>query len=71
MPLEITHRGHVLNQTQVNALIPVLNKRMRSRMSLAKFEEECDKALEEAGCPLTLDQKLTSMIEQGNKNAKA
>lgn len=65
--LEITHRGQVLTQDQVNALIPVLNKRARSRMSLAKIEEECDKALEAAGCPLSLTQQLDAIIKEGEE----
>ncbi len=52
MTLSIVHRGHELTQQQLDALIPVLNRSMRGEINKRKFEAECDKALEAAGCPV-------------------
>lgn len=62
MTLQVIHRGHSLSQEQLDALVPVLNKSMRKRMSKKKFEEECDAALIAAGCPVP--------EEEGKENAR-
>ena len=41
-----------LTQEQLNAITPVLNESMRRRWSKKALEQNCRKAMEEAGCPL-------------------
>jgi hypothetical protein len=53
MSLEL--RGHILNQRQLDAMLPVLNDRMHGKVSEAGFEQACVDALEKAGCPLGYD----------------
>lgn len=51
--MSITHRGHVLTQQQLDAIVPVLNNKMQGKIRGAKaFEAAVDKALEAAGCPV-------------------
>lgn len=57
MSLSITHRGQKLSQTQLDALIPVLNKYMHGEIKKSDFNTEADKALAEAGCPVRQMEK--------------
>lgn len=51
--MRIIHRGHVLNQQQLDAILPVLQDSMSGRYRMKKkLEAAIDRALEEAGCPL-------------------
>lgn len=50
--MKIIHRGHVLTQQQLDALVPVLNRSMQGDIKKRDFEAECDKALEAARCPV-------------------
>ena len=54
MTLSITLKGYKLSQDQLDAIVPVINRRMLKspRLSLRKFEEACVKAMAESGCPL-------------------
>jgi len=62
MSLKIIHRGHELNQQQLDALVPVLNRRISGEIKNKNFEAECDKALIEAACPAPI---LSSKELQG------
>ena len=56
-PFSIELRGVKLSQAQLDAIVPVLNEKMRSRkMSLKAFEERCIQAMVEAGHPLTVKE---------------
>lgn len=51
--MKITHRGHTLNQQQLDAIVPTLNDYMHSKIVGKKqFKSAIDQALEKAGCPL-------------------
>lgn len=50
--MRIIHRGHELNQQQLNAILPVLQDSMNGRYRVKKkLEAAIDQALEAAGCP--------------------
>lgn len=54
MTLRIIHRGVVLDQQQLDAIVPVLNDSMNGVIrGKKKLEAAIDKALEAAGCPVT------------------
>ncbi|EMJ4585544.1 hypothetical protein ROT11_006650 [Pseudomonas aeruginosa] len=51
--MRIIHRGHELNQKQLDAILHVLLDSMNGRYRVKnKLEAAIDKALEAAGCPL-------------------
>lgn len=51
--MSIIHRGVVLNQQQLDAIVPVLNQSMDGKhRGRKRLEAAIDKALEEAGCPV-------------------
>lgn len=51
--MRIIHRGHELNQQQLDAILPVLLDSMNGRYRVKKkLEAAIDQALEAAGCPL-------------------
>lgn len=46
-------KGVELSDDQLNAITPVIKKfAQRSRINKQQMEEECLKAMQEAGCPL-------------------
>ncbi|MEA8592298.1 hypothetical protein PZT57_26990 [Pseudomonas aeruginosa] len=52
--MRIIHRGHELNQQQLDAILPVLQESMNGRYRVKKkLEAAIDQALEAAGCPLS------------------
>lgn len=51
MAFELIHKGKPLSEQQANAIVPVLNQLMANKISRHKFEEACEKAMEEAGVP--------------------
>ncbi len=53
----INLRGFILEQPQLDALVPVLNDSMQGKISKKKFEQACVDALDNAGCPLRDDQE--------------
>lgn len=54
----VIHRGHELNQQQLDALVPVLNRHMHGEIKKKDLCAEFDKALEAAGCPVVLTADL-------------
>ncbi|HGM8089290.1 TPA: hypothetical protein ACKP9S_005699 [Pseudomonas aeruginosa] len=51
--MQIIHKGHVLSQAQLDAIVPVFNEVMRGHnRGRKKLEDAIDKALLEAGCPV-------------------
>lgn len=56
--MSINLKGHILNQRQLDAIVPVMNDMMQNKFSLDKFEGECVKALEAAGCALGYDTAI-------------
>jgi hypothetical protein len=44
-------QGQDLTQEQLDAIVPVLNDRMRGRVTHRKFESACLEAMDKAGCP--------------------
>ena len=44
-------QGKDLSQGQLDAIVPVLNDRMRGRVTHRKFEAACLEAMDKAGCP--------------------
>ena len=55
MSLTISLRGVLLSQEQLDAIVPVMNKTMRTDMSPKEFEAACINAMREAGCPLRIE----------------
>lgn len=49
-------QGKELNQDQLDAIVPVINERMRGRVSARKFESACLEAMDKAGCPFIPDE---------------
>lgn len=56
--MSINLKGHILNQRQLDAIVPVMNDLMQGRVSQKKFEQACVNALEKAGCPLGYDTSM-------------
>lgn len=56
--MSINMRGHILNQRQLDAIVPVMNQLMAGNVSQKKFEQACVDALEKAGCPLGYDTTM-------------
>lgn len=51
--MQIIHKGHVLSQSQLDAIVTVFNEVMRGHhRGRKKLEDAIDKALLEAGCPV-------------------
>lgn len=55
--MSVVLRGFVLEQPQLDAIVPVLNAHMVGQISKKKFEQACVDAIEAAGCPLREDQE--------------
>ena len=47
--MSINLKGHILNQRQLDAIVPVMNDLMHGKVSKKKFEQACVDALEAAG----------------------
>ncbi len=47
--MSINLKGHILNQRQLDAIVPVMNDLMHGKVSKKKFEQACVAALEAAG----------------------
>jgi hypothetical protein len=61
--MRIIHRGHELNQQQLDAILPVLQDSMNGRYRVKKkLESAIDQALETAGCPLPAGPSNTTSI---------
>lgn len=56
--MSIILKGHVLNQRQLDAIVPVMNQLMQGKVSQRKFESACISALEEAGCAIGYDTTM-------------
>lgn len=56
--MSINLQGHILNQRQLDAIVPVMNQLMQGKVSQKKFESACVAALEAAGCPLGYDVSM-------------
>lgn len=56
--MSINLKGHILNQRQLDAIVPVMNDLMKGKVSQKKFEQACVDALEQAGCPLGYDTTM-------------
>lgn len=51
-------KGHILNQRQLDAIVPVMNELMQGNVSQKGFEKACIAALEAAGCALGYDTSM-------------
>lgn len=56
--MSINLQGHILNQRQLDAIVPVMNDLMHGKVSKKKFESACVAALEAAGCALGYDTAI-------------
>lgn len=67
--MSINLQGHILNQRQLDAIVPVMNDLMHGKVSKKKFESACVAALEAAGCALGYDTAIPgaekSVAERG------
>lgn len=67
--MSLSMQGHILNQRQCDAIVPVMNDLLQGKVSKKKFEAACIKALEAAGCALGYDTSMPgadkSIIERG------
>ena len=61
--MSINLQGHILNQRQLDAIVPVMNQLMQGKVSQKKFEAKCVEALEAAGCPLGYDVSMPGADE--------
>lgn len=51
--MQIIHKGHALDQAQLDAIVPVFNEVMKGHhKGKKKLEDAIDKALLKAGCPV-------------------
>lgn len=62
-------KGYILNQRQLDAIVPTMNDLMQGRVSQKGFEKACIAALEAAGCALGYDTSMPgadkSIAERG------
>ena len=69
--MSINLKGHILNQRQLDAIVPVMNDLMHGKVSKKKFEQACVDALEAAGCALGYDTTMPgadkTVEERANK----
>jgi hypothetical protein len=56
--MSVSMKGHILNQRQLDAIVPVMNDLMQRRVSQKGFEKACIAALEAAGCALGYDTSM-------------
>ena len=69
--MSINLKGHVLNQRQLDAIVPVMNDYMHGVIKgKKKLEAACVDALEDAGCPLGYDTGIdpAQSLEQRAQN---
>lgn len=69
--MSIILQGHTLNQRQLDAIVPVMNDMMHGKISAKKFEGECVKALEAAGCALGYDTGIPGADKSVDERAQA
>jgi len=71
--LNITFRGQSLNQAQCDAVVPVINNNILHPMGFKNFESTCIKAMEAAGCPLTIlkDYGVSWTLDVRSKDPKS
>lgn len=53
----INLRGFILEQPQLDAIVPVVNDHIHGKISKKRFEQACVEACDKAGCPLREDQE--------------
>lgn len=58
--MSINLKGYILNQRQLDSIVPVMNDLMQGKVSQKKFEKACVEALEKAGCALGYDTSMPS-----------
>ena len=67
--MSVSMKGYILNQRQLDAIVPVMNDLMQGRVSQKGFEKACIAALEAAGCALGYDTSMPgadkSIAERG------
>lgn len=67
--MSLAIQGHVLNQRQCDAIVPVMNELLQGKVTQKGFEKACITALEAAGCALGYDTSMPgadkSIIERG------
>lgn len=69
--MSIILQGHVLNQRQLDAIVPVMNDLMHGKVTQKKFEAACVKALEGAGCPIGYDTTMPGAEKTVSERAQA
>lgn len=53
MAFKLVIRGVTLNQTQLDAITPIVDNNMQGQYkNVKKFEEACVQAMIDAGCPI-------------------
>jgi|GEM_PF-4627462 len=62
----LIHRGHELNQQQLDAITPVFNDQMQRRINKTKLLQAIDDALEAAGCPVPSEPQAAPAPEGGS-----
>lgn len=55
--MSVVCRGFILEQPQLDAIVPVINAHACGVISKKKFEQACVDAMADAGCPLREDQE--------------
>lgn len=67
--MSLVMQGHILNQRQLDAIVPVMNDLMHGKVKQKNFEAACIAALEAAGCALGYDTTMPgadkSIAERG------
>lgn len=67
--MSVSMKGYILNQRQLDAIVPTMNDLIQGRVSQKGFEKACIAALEAAGCALGYDTSMPgadkSIIERG------
>lgn len=68
--MSIVLRDKVLNQRQLDAIVPVVSDLIMGRLTMETYEQACVEALEKAGCPLGYDTGLDrpGTVEQRASN---
>ena len=69
--MSVELKGHILNQRQLDAIVPVMNLLMQGKVKQKGFEDACVKALEAAGCPVGYDTSMPGSDKTVAERAQA
>jgi len=69
--MSVELKGHILNQRQLDAIVPVMNLLMQGKVKQKGFEDACVKALEAAGGPVGYDTSMPGSDKTVAERAQA